>query len=80
MTRRFKVGDKVRCVNKKGNKTSCLVIGRIYTIKNLYSDYEDKWLYLEGLGGRWSDYQFILEERQENVVYGIAKFCKEYYK
>lgn len=34
----FKVGDRVRCVNRNESYPNGLVIGAIYTVKEVYSD------------------------------------------
>ena len=57
---KFKVGDRVMCVNKKANPDSCLVIGNEYKVDSVSSNY----IVLDKTGSSWSDYQFELVEEE----------------
>ena len=78
---KFKVGDKIRCGNKIGNLTSCLVIGKQYTVRALNSDGSIELNEIHP-DGNWSTYQFVLEKAHKKKIkpFGIVTFCKKYYK
>jgi len=73
----FKKGDFIRCINKEGNPTSILVVGRIYEVSDI-GEFQSGWISLKNETGVWSDYQFEMAERPktEIKVYGIVKFLE----
>jgi len=78
----FKVGDKVRCINKSANTNSQLRVGKIYTITDVY-DYGKMIRLAEEINcGAWSSYQFESVDipRKDIKMCGLAKFCMENYK
>lgn len=76
----FKIGSNVKCINKRENETSELVIGDIYKV--LFSD-TISWIKIvdkngKELKGVWSMSQFKLIAEEQ--VFGIVQFCKTNYK
>jgi len=53
---KFKVGDKIECINMVNTHTNLIKIGGTYTIKSI----DCEWLHLEGIDSRWTDTQFKL--------------------
>lgn len=53
---KFKIGDKVRCINKNANTSSELEIGKEYVVAEASLDY----IKVVGSYVNWSDFQFEL--------------------
>lgn len=72
---KYKMGDRLKCINKSANPTSELVIGNIYEV---IETSVEGYLVLSNTkkGTYWSDYQFE-KIKKEIQQYGIVKFLEK---
>lgn len=69
----------VRCINKNGNLTSELVIGKVYRcVRDDDCSFGDGYIKIEGLDSNWSTYQFEVVGRFKKEIkkFGIALFME----
>lgn len=58
---KFKIGDKVKCINDGDNESHYLKKGKIYTIINSKKVYDSNRVYLKEIGNNYDWYEWRFE-------------------
>lgn len=72
MSNKFKVGDRVKCINNT-NMSAILQYGKIYTVRAVYG----KTFQIHGVDGDFTDERFELATQQPNTPNGCKPFNYE---